>query len=382
MEPIKISLLAGVFFFAGCTVSMQELSLDDVGIVPLEGSDGFDYFRSRQVFVNSTVDVWGLEKDACKEFTSVPDEGNGQAIKLQWNKSSCDWVGFGIGWDGWSPKDLSSITESGAFFFDVKAVNERATIPTLIFLLEDYGGKMSAGVVGSHCMERYPIDSEWQEFQLTLDRFDLRESGIDLTNIKQLVIEFQGAGDIIIDNIRIGPKKDRDVSKNKRTFPSSKVPMEPTVLFETEFQNVWGLGAYEQRNFQMTKIESNTVLDLEWRKCSNCKTYEMGFSWAKWKAVDASDFDGYIELEVKNKNGNSPSVPLFFNLQSYDYSNKSVQLTSEWVEGGRYDGQWRKVRIPLSEFTDFINESGIKQLQFQMKEEGNLLIDNMRIVAK
>ncbi len=383
MEPLKKIAFLGLLTLMGCSISMQELTLNDVGIVEDPNFDGFEYFRSRQVFSNSLNDTWGMEKNACKNFQAINVGGEyGTALQLEWNKTSCDWVGFGIGWDGYSPKDLSSITETGAFFFDVKAINERANIPTMIFLLEDYGGIFSAGVVGSHSLERYPIDGEWQEFQLGLDRFDLKESGIDLTNIKQLVVELQGAGDIIVDNIRIGPKEERNRNATKKSFPPSVIPLKETTIFESKLESPWGLGVYEKRSFVIENEEGNAVLNLKWANCEACDTYIMGISWAKWKAVDGTNFEGFLEMDVRNNSGNSPSVPLHINLQAYDYSNKTIQLTREWVDGERYDNQWRKVRIPLSEFTKFLDESKIKQLQFEMKGEGDLSIDNIRITQK
>ncbi|MFT4683276.1 MAG: hypothetical protein ACI898_001827 [Flavobacteriales bacterium] len=383
MESLKKIAFIGVLTLMGCSVSMQELTLDDVGIVEDPNYDGFEYFRSRQVFSNSLNDTWGMEKDECKDFQAINLGGdNGTALQLEWNKTSCDWVGFGIGWDGYSPKDLSSIAETGAFFFQVKAISERANIPTMIFLLEDYGGVFSAGVVGSHCLERYPIDGEWQEFQLGFDRFDLQECGIDLTNIKQLLVEVQGAGDIVVDNIRIGLKKDRIISAEKKTFPLSNLPLMEATIFESNFSNAWGLGDYEQRSFKVVNDSGNDVLDLKWAKCEECKTYQMGMSWAKWKALDGTDFEGFLEMDVRNNDGNSPSVPLYINLQAYDSSNQTIQLTKEWVEGERYDKQWRKVKIPLAQFMDFMDESKIKQVQFEMKDEGDLSIDNIRITKK
>jgi hypothetical protein len=87
-------------------------------------------------------------------------------------------------------------------------------------------------------------------------------------------------------------------------------------------------------------------------------------------------------MDVRNNDGNSPSVPLYINLQAYDSSNQTIQLTKEWVEGERYDKQWRKVKIPLAQFMDFMDESKIKQVQFEMKDEGDLSIDNIRITKK
>ena len=240
---IKHSILALVLVsLAGCgIVSFQTMTLDSGDPQP-PAEDGFKYFRSRQVFSNDVTDVWGLEKDGCKDFQQIKLEAPyASAIQLSWNKTICDWVGFGIGWDGWAPKDISSITDIGAFVMDVRSIEGETTIPTLIFLLEDYAGTMSAGVFGASALSSYPINEEWQQCVLPLDKFDIESSGLDPTNIKQLVIECQGTGNIIIDNIHIA-RAEKRILPGKKTFPAFNVPIEPMTIFGDEFQNVWGLG--------------------------------------------------------------------------------------------------------------------------------------------
>ncbi|NQX92437.1 MAG: hypothetical protein HRT74_10020, partial [Flavobacteriales bacterium] len=263
MESLRITafvILASLFWGCG-SVQFKTMSLDS-GLSNGPQEDNFEYFRSPVVFTNSSKDMWGMEKDGCKDFKVVDLGGERQqSIQLDWNKTSCDWVGFGIGWDGYNPKDLSSITNDGAFILEMRAIKNEATIPTLIFLLEDYGTIMSAGVFGASCIESYPINEQWQTCVLPLSEFDLDESGIDLTNIKQLVVECQGAGNVIIDNIRIGKASDYP-RPERETMAPSLVKAEPVSIYENGFAGAWGLGEMQGRSFKESQLGDNTFLDM------------------------------------------------------------------------------------------------------------------------
>ncbi|MGB0423472.1 MAG: hypothetical protein ACPGED_04095, partial [Flavobacteriales bacterium] len=355
-------------------------TLDDNLSSSLDSGDGFDYFRASKVFTNSVDNIWGLEKDDCKNFRPEQyDKDRGQVLKLEWNKTTCDWVGLGIGWDSWIAKDLSGISESGSFVFDVRAIDSETTIPILIFILEDYSGVASAGVAGSHCLESYPITDEWQTLTLSFDRFDLESSGIDLTNIKQLVIECQGSGSILVDNMRIEKYVPKPIP-NKKVYPPSVVPLAVNeVVFENSFSNVWGLGNNEFRNFKISDAsDRGNVVDMTWSSCSNCDIFmEWGTSWAQWRAVDLSAADANLEFELKDldKDGlKNVSVVL----QSYNHAFQKIALNSAKVSSENMEDGWVKLSIPLSAFEGPIQMENIKQLKFVTEGSGHVQIDNIR----
>lgn len=378
-KKIYFSLLVALCM-TSCNVSFQTLTLDDGMSSGLEAGDGFDYFRASKVFTNSIDDIWGLEQDACKNFRSEQyDKERGQVLKLEWNKTICDWVGFGIGWDGWIAKDLSGIAKTGAFVFDVRAIDKETTIPTLIFILEDYGGVASAGVAGSHCLESYPITDQWQTLSLSFDRFDIESSGVDLTNIKQLLIECQGSGSILVDNMRIEKYVERPVL-DKKVYPSSVVPFVGNeVVFEDEFNNVWGLGKNEIRNFRLAQSGvRGQVVDMNWKSCEDCDIFlEWGTSWSKWKAVNMANSKSNLVFEMRNIDGKGIEN-IAIELQAYNYSHQKIPLTSEEVSSKDIGDDWTQFSIPVSVFEGAIEIDNIKQLKFVAKDAGHVQIDNIR----
>lgn len=378
---MKYTLLVLVTMgLASCgVVSFQTMTLDS-GVPQPPTEDGFKYFRSKQVFSNDITDVWGLEKDACKNFEQVKLEAPyASAIQLSWNKTSCDWVGFGIGWDAWAPKDISSITDIGAFVMDVRSIEGETTIPTLIFLLEDYAGTMSAGVFGASAISSYPINEEWQQCVLPFNKFDIESSGLDPTNIKQLVIECQGAGNIIIDNIHIA-KAEKRILPGKKEFPAFNVPAKPVSIFEDEFQNVWGLGNNYGRNFEIVASPKHgNVIEAKWTPHDNPSLYrEFGFNWESWKQIDARDFDGDFAFAIKNlKDDVTPNIQVI--LESYNGAWHPITLSEEYFDSFDFTKEWRTYRIPLKEYYNNIDESQIKQIKFRFLEDGHVLIDDLRI---
>ena len=78
----------------------------------------------------------------------------------------------------------------------------------MIFLLEDYATTMTAAALRAGYMESYPLNEEWRTVTVPMSDFPAAKDGIDLTNIKQMVIELQGAGNVMIDDFKIVPLED------------------------------------------------------------------------------------------------------------------------------------------------------------------------------
>ncbi|MEO0405404.1 MAG: hypothetical protein AAF193_11085, partial [Bacteroidota bacterium] len=301
-----------------------------------------------------------------------------QSIQLDWNKTSCDWVGFGIGWDGYNPKDLSSITNEGAFILEMRAIENEATIPTLIFLLEDYGTTFSAGVFGASCIESYPINEQWQTCVLPLSAFDLDESGIDLTNIKQLVVECQGSGNVIIDNIRIGKASDYPRPEREEMAPSV-VSAKVTDIYNNGFASVWGLGEMQGRSFTETKGSANSYLSMEWEDCKDCQLFrEIGFSWTEWKAVDASNSKLFFAIAMDDASADE-EANIELVLEGYDYSNKAIALSDDVVQK-KTEKDKTTYLIPIGAFADGVSMHNIKQAKMRFNGNGSVKIDNIKLV--
>ncbi len=376
----NMGLLVFLSLFVACGIEMETLSLDEVSMETTASSNNsFEYFRAPKVFENDPSDVWGMEKDASKDFKIVNlDDEHKNVIQLKWNRTN-EWVGFGIGWNKWQAKDLSDITEEGGFIFDVRAIDDRSNIPTLIFLLEDYSGVMSAGVVGSESLERYPINEEWQSFKLPLSAFDLASSGIDLTNIKQLVVEFQGSGQLYVDNIQLA-KCSPYKHQWKDEFPSSKVRVdESVVVFDGRFDKVWGLGTFGSRHYQITPRKT---LEMKWNNTEFSASSSFGTSWANWKFVDLSSVVNKASLtfEVQNLQGVDQELGLEVLLQDYNYHESPITINGSTSSMSEFTKEWVKIDIPLSAFLkNNLQMENIKQLVFRTEGSGHIEIRDIKI---
>lgn len=376
----SIGLLVFLSLFVACGIEMETLSLDEVNMeATVSNSNSFEYFRAPKVFENDPSDVWGMEKDSSKDFKIVNlDDEHKNVIQLKWNRTS-EWVGFGIGWNKWQAKDLSDITEEGGFVFDVRAIDDRSNIPTLIFLLEDYSGVMSAGVVGSESLQRYPINEEWQSFRLPLSAFDIASSGIDLTNIKQLVVEFQGSGQLYVDNIQLIECSPYN-HQWKEEFPSSKVRLdESTVVFDGNFDQVWGLGQFGTRNYQITPRKT---LEMKWNNTEFSAKSSFGTSWANWKFVDLSAVqeNASLTFEVQNLQGVNQELGLEVLLQDYSYNQSPVTINGSTSSMSDFTKEWVKIDIPLSTFAkNNLQMENIKQLIFRTQGSGHIEIRDIKI---
>ncbi|MFM7106211.1 MAG: hypothetical protein ACKOW8_11865, partial [Flavobacteriales bacterium] len=63
-------------------------------------------------------EIWFTQNTKCIHVNRYPENGREQ-ISISWNKpgGGCDWVGMGIGWNGWSGKDFSQCIDTAALSF-------------------------------------------------------------------------------------------------------------------------------------------------------------------------------------------------------------------------------------------------------------------------
>lgn len=153
-------------------------------------------------------EVWFTENENC---IVVQDNANlvykGQkSIYLKWDKKegNCDWIGLGIGWDGWAGKDLGSIINNAAIEIKVRKPEGKVKSLPLAAALEDYGGSQAwLGFLPEYIEHKKGED--WATVTLPLQAFSWQEFGADYSNVKQLIIQFEASGEAYFDEIRIVP---------------------------------------------------------------------------------------------------------------------------------------------------------------------------------
>ena len=128
------------------------------------------------------------------------------AIHLKWDKQEggCDWIGMGIGWDGWAPKDLSMIMNKAAIQFKVYSTGGKIAGLPLAAAMEDYAGKAAwIGFAGKYIS--YKNDETWATVTLPIGDFDWDMFDADPSNVKQMLIQFEAAGEVYFDEISVVP---------------------------------------------------------------------------------------------------------------------------------------------------------------------------------
>lgn len=355
---------------ASCGVRFVPMALEDpyagVGNKP-----DFPDFKARTVYSNTTGDeVWGPE--ACGTLGFDQERAyEGNAIRIQWQKEkTCDWVGMGIGWDAWSGKDLSGIMDEAAFQFQFRSTEGESRIPIMILLLEDYGGVMCAAPLRAGHMEQYPLNEEWRKVTIPLHEFNFKQEGTDLSNIKQLVIELQGGGDVMLDDFKVVPLPASETGPTAALKPSL-MPLGalPLPLFEGNLPNAWGLEKNESRDFQLT----GNGLELVWT--AQGPWSPMGFSWTRWLAVDleASMANAALEIEANIADG---SGDVLVGLMDYNRSVATVALQDFKRNDGRYIIPLRALPFKATG-TDLNN---IKSFHLDVSGKGKATIERIRMI--
>ncbi len=368
-----------------CGISMRNLELVDEW-----GNTYFDkkleLTQVETIYDESTTDVWGLEKTACKDFSKYDSLAkNGKScLRLNWNKTdNCPWMGIGIGWNGYVAKDMTDWMQNGSLCFDLRSTQGNAFIPTLIFLLEDYNGKQAAAVLKSSHLSNYPITEDWQKVSIPLSLFlENNVTKCDFSFIKSLNIEFQGSGNFLVDNIEL--VRQRKQSTIKKKYGETTTTQFPVWLFDGNESNYWGFG-----QFQNSIIELDSTNQFNGRPGIHVKQLEtnqqpiareIGMSWEHWQATNFTDSlnNLYLELTVK---GNTNMVTLGF--ESFKGEKTLIPLSEKFLLQDSLE--WKTYRIPFTAF-EFeklnFHTCCFKQLICAFNQKGELVLGNIQINKK
>jgi hypothetical protein len=147
-------------------------------------------------------ELWSDSKKGCMRIKLNGDT----TYTIGWDKpgGGCSWVGMGVGWDMWSGKNLAPLLDSAAIEIKVKLPAGRPvkTLP-LAFGLEDYSNRQAWMGMSARWVIDGPIGNQYAHIRLPLQEFNWAEQNTDASNIKQLIIQFEAAGEVILRHIRL-----------------------------------------------------------------------------------------------------------------------------------------------------------------------------------
>lgn len=387
MRKVLLHIFILSVLFSACNIRMQTTQLTD----EWGGTYANNFvkeFQENEIYYDQTVDVWGMGKSDCKNFSRVDtiSFSGKSCLSITWKKSgSCPWIGFGIGWNGYVAKDLSDIMEKGSIDFYIRSMKGKQFIPTLIFLLEDYSGVQTAALLKAKHFTHYPIDEEWQKVSIPLNSFLQASKPLsDFSNIKGLNIECQGEGSFLIDKIEIGRDTKTAVTNSK--FGKTITQNFPAYIFKDELPYAWGLGSYTGKLIELNSIKSyqgNKSIYAKWNQDESDKQIrQIGINWEHWQAIAFPDSINSYGLQFYvncSENNSLDNIKIGF--ESYNGKSILLPIKSNYINAIS-DNNWQLVSIPFSEFK--FSEMGFdvnrfKQLLIGFNKSGELWIDEILI---
>tara|TARA_Y100000589_G_scaffold323048_1_gene356986 strand:- start:2433 stop:3602 length:1170 start_codon:yes stop_codon:yes gene_type:complete len=163
-------------------------------------------FTQDVLFENELLDFWSTEDLKCIE-AKILHYSEDNVLTIKWNKDQdgCDWVGFGIGWDGWKSKDFAYVVDTLALELVVRSPGETFTNIPWAFCFEDYKGAQAWLGYNSSFLKGDAISKEWTKVVLPLSLFPFDEFDTDAANIKQLLVQLFSEGEIEIRSVKLVP---------------------------------------------------------------------------------------------------------------------------------------------------------------------------------
>ena len=391
---------------------MKEVTLYDYDIAPKEGINGF---TSIEIFSKGGSDeVWGNEDENCNPFTfssldasvdypaisenlekiidtikidlkldlplvevKVKQNAVKNSLHIKTKKPpTCEWIGMGIGWDGWQGKDLSGIVNNAAIEFMARVDGDAIYNIPIVFILEDYSANQCYATAGYLGIDEGKITNKWTKVIVPLSTFSYQTNNIDLTNIKQLLLQCYDKVDIYIDDIKIIQHKHN--YKKISSSLSIKDTTLPIDIFSEKLNSSFGINDYCQN----IKINSDLDysngyyidVDIDNEKCNWNK---LGISWNEWLYSDLSKsiYGVYLEFDIKIDKFSRPKIFI------EDYSGMKMDVDLLKYLTSEKTNNWQKLRIPMKDFP--IKKSGIdltkiKNISFNFANNDKLKIDNIK----
>jgi hypothetical protein len=153
-------------------------------------------------------DVWFTQTASCIRIVPETQDAIGsQCMHIQWDKpgGGCDWVGMGIGWDGWTGKNFQQCMNQAALQFKVRSLTGPMKGLPWAVGFEDFNGAQAWSGFNSSMIQNGVIDRDWTAVTVPLYAFPFEDREVDVTAIKQVIFQFESSGTVEMDDIRIVP---------------------------------------------------------------------------------------------------------------------------------------------------------------------------------
>jgi len=413
----KFIFILFLLIFSSCK-NLDFINLYDIEVKKTEGINGF---TSTEIFSKGGSDeVWGMKDEECNPFSfssydasidytkidkkttneedvnfekvnqvidlptvRVKDRRritkNSIHIKTDYN-SNCEWIGMGIGWDGWQGKDLSNVMQNSAIQFMARVDGDPIFSLPIVFILEDYSENQCYATASYLGISGGSITQKWTKVTVPLPTFSYNINKLDLTNIKQLLLQCYDVTDVYLDEIKIVPhehkykKLTNDLTVHDTIFP--------VVIFEEELQSAYGVDNKYCDNIVITSnvnYSNGNYINVDIND-SICDWKEMSISWNKWLYTDLSKYVNSTSLEFDLKIQNLENIKITF----VDYNRNQMEIDiKNYLD--QNNPSWQKIQIPLRDFPirkSKIDLKIIKNIIFNFESNVKCKIDNLKLTNK
>ena len=169
-----------------------------------------DGFYALNLFSDAlSKEIWFTENKKCIDanIDGINKYKGNSGLHIKWDKISggCNWIGMGIGWNGWQGKDISGLIGKAAIQFFARTKGDTLKGLPLALALEDYSGVQAYTGFSPSFIEGGKITANWTKITIPFNVFPIVPSDLDVFNIKQFIMQFEADGDLLIDEITIVP---------------------------------------------------------------------------------------------------------------------------------------------------------------------------------
>ncbi len=372
-----MQIAIGIIFF--CTFScgkMREVSIYESS----KSISAFDQFYYKTLFKNSEENgLWGVKNNACKEvsFDTTNSYIGKDHIHVKWNASKCNYIAIGLKWGNYKVKNLEPIIESAAIELRVRVDSGVLSTVPMFFILVDYGGKQCRTNINYLDLEGGKIDTEWRRILIPLQEFNYEKNGVNMSNIKELRLEFQRMGDLHIDNIVI-VKHEHNYKKTNDAF-TKVFDSHPIQLgYGKEYWSGINTKYSSSLKFGGSFENESVVVDLDESKEDPWNTF--GFSPYQWMRVDLSSIYKTSAITFKLKANEIPELQAF--LFAYKGERRSLQKVlneSHFIDKG--NGMY-EAYLPLKSLMGYreFRWDEMKEIRFKILKGNQFEIGDFKLI--
>ena len=372
---IQITLAILIFCSISCG-NMRDVSIYE----PSKSVSAFEQFPHKILFTNSEENgLWGIKNNTCKEvsFKTINSYIGKDHLYIKWNASKCNYIGMGLKWGNYKGKNLKPIIESTAIELRVRIDSGELSNVPMFFILEDYSGKQCRAKINYLDLEGGKIDTKWRRIRIPLQAFNYEKRGVNMSNIKELRLEFQRNGHLHIDNIVIVPHEYR---YKKTSDKFTKVFDSHPVQLGVGKEYWWGINTKYSSSLKFGGFFKNesVVVDLDVSKKDTWNTF--GFSPYMWMHVDLSSIYSTSAIKFKIKSSELPKLQAF--LFAYTGERRRLQKTlneSNFIDkkNGIFEGY-----IPLKSLIGHskFRWDKLKEIRFRVLEGTQFEIGDFQLI--